>query len=138
MAEMTPDEIAAWLDHGPPFIRVATIGRDGYPHVVPVGYFRLGDEIVVGVRGQREVNLRRNPRVCLVLDEGTARPELKGVVITGDATVVDDPAEILELTRAAARAHGVPEADLPTTARRGRTFARIRPRRMASWDNSKP
>jgi nitroimidazol reductase NimA-like FMN-containing flavoprotein (pyridoxamine 5'-phosphate oxidase superfamily) len=134
---MTRDEVMAWLDDGPRWTRVATVGRDGYPHVVPVAYFRLGDEIIVGVRGQREVNLRRNPRVCLVMDEGTDFPSLKGAVITGDATVVDDPAEILELTRAGARARGTAEADLPTTARPGRTFARVVPKKIVSWDNSR-
>ena len=138
MPEMTRDEIYAWLDDGPQWIRMATVGRDGYPHVVPIGYFRLGDEIVVPIRGQREVNVRRNPKVSLVLDAGTSRSDLKGVVIQGDATVVDDPAERLELTRAGARARGVAEAELPTESRAGRTFARVRPTKIASWDESKP
>lgn len=136
MPEMTRDEVYAWLDDGPQWIRMATVGRDGYPHVVPIGYFRLGDEIIVPVRGQREVNIRRNPKVSLVLDAGTSRSDLQGVVITGDATVVDDDDERLELTRAGARAHGVAEDQLPTEARAGRTFARIRPLKMASWNEA--
>lgn len=138
MAILTRDEINAWFDNGPAWIRMATVGRDGYPHVVPIGYFRLGEEIIVPVRGQRLTNLRHNPRVSLVLDEGRARPELKGVVIQGDAVIVDDDAERLELTRAGARQRGVPEDQLPTESRRGRTFARIRPLKIASWDNSRP
>ena len=137
MAEMTHDEVYAWLDDGPQWIRMATVGRDGYPHVVPLGYFRLGDEIVVPIRGQREANVRRNPKVSLVLDAGTKMSDLKGIVIQGDATLVDDPAERLELTRAGARARGVPEDQLPTESRAGRTFARIRPVKIVSWDNSK-
>ncbi|MFA7249863.1 MAG: pyridoxamine 5'-phosphate oxidase family protein [Dehalococcoidia bacterium] len=138
MAEMTRDEIYAWLDHGPQWLRVATVGSDGYPHIVPLGYFRQGDDIVIHMRGQRRVNVRRNPSVCLLLDAGSARNDLKGVVIQGDATLVEDPADLIELTRAGARARGVPEDQLPTEARRGRVFARIRPVKFASWDNSKP
>lgn len=137
MAEMTRDEVYAWLDGGAGWARLATIGRDGYPHVVPLGYFRDGDDIILNMRGQREANVRRNPRVCIVFDAGTQMSDLKGVVIQGDATLVEDPEERLELTRAAARARGVPEAELPTEARPGRTFARVTPRKIASWDNSK-
>ena len=137
MAELTRDEVYAWLDDGPQWIRLATVGRDGYPHVVPLGYFRLGDEIVLNMRGQREANVRRNPKVSLVLDAGTKMNDLKGIVIQGDATLIEDPAERLELTRAAARARGVPADQLPTEARAGRTFARVRPVKIASWDNSK-
>ncbi len=134
---MTRDEVYEWLDSGAGWVRVATIGSDGYPHVVPLGYFRLGDEIVLNMRGQREANVRRNPKVCLVFDQGTQMSDLKGAVIRGDATLVEDPEERLELTRAAARARGVPEAELPTEARPGRSFARVRIRSIASWDNSK-
>ena len=137
MAELTQDEIYAWLDEIPQLIRMATVGRDGYPHLVPINYFRLGDEVIVPVRGQREVNVRRNPKVSLLIDDGGGTRDYKGVLITGDATVVDDPAEILELTRANARARGVPEAELPTESRRGRTFARVRPLKFATWDTSR-
>lgn len=135
---MTRDEVYERLDHGPQWIRMATVGRDGYPHMVPIGYFRLGDEIIVPVRGQRMVNVRRNPKVCLLLDGGPTRADLWGIVIEGTATVVDDDAERLELTRAGARARGVPEDQLPTESRRGRTFARVQPRKISSWDESKP
>jgi nitroimidazol reductase NimA-like FMN-containing flavoprotein (pyridoxamine 5'-phosphate oxidase superfamily) len=132
VAEMTREEIDGWLDDGPRWVHMATIGPGGYPHIVPLGYFRLGDEIVVNMRGQREVNVRRNPKVCLSFDTGTEMSELKGAVITGEATLVEDEATCLELTREAARARGVPEDQLPTEPRPGRTFARIKPVRIAS------
>lgn len=137
MAEMTREEVYAWLDNGPPWTRLATVGPDGYPHVVPLGYFRLGDEIILNMRGQREANVRRNPKVSLVIDAGTNMSDLKGVVIRGNATLVEDPAGCLELTRAGARARGVAEDQLPTEARPGRSFARVTMDRIASWDNAK-
>jgi pyridoxamine 5'-phosphate oxidase family protein len=55
--------------------RIATVGRDGSPHVVPVG-FRLGpedDAIEVGghaLRGSKKWrDLGANPRVALVIDD---------------------------------------------------------------------
>jgi nitroimidazol reductase NimA-like FMN-containing flavoprotein (pyridoxamine 5'-phosphate oxidase superfamily) len=137
MAGMTREEVYAWLDKGPQWTRLATIGKDGYPHVVPLGYFRLGDEIILNMRGQHELNVRRNPKVSLLMDEGSSMTELKGAIIRGDATLVEDPAGCLELTRAGARARGVPEDQLPTEPRPGRSFARVKIDRIASWDNAK-
>ena len=137
MAEMTAGEVNAYLDSGPRWGRLATVGRDGYPHVVPLGYFRHDHAFYVNMRGQRLVNARRNPRVCLTVDEGEATGELKGVVIEGDAEVIEDQAQVLELQRANARRRGTPEDKLPTENRGGRPLLRITPRKVASWDNSK-
>ena len=137
MAEMTPEEVNAYLDNGPRWGRLATVGRDGYPHIVPLGYFRLDDAVYVNMRGQRLVNARRNTRVGFTIDEGEAGTELKGVVIEGDAEVIDDQARVLELQRANARRKGTPEDKLPTENRSGRPLLRITPRKVVSWDNSK-
>ncbi|MCK9495003.1 MAG: pyridoxamine 5'-phosphate oxidase family protein [Dehalococcoidia bacterium] len=137
MAEMTRDEVYEWLRAGAGYVRMATNGPDGYPHVVPLGYFLQGDDIVLNMRGQREANVRRDPRVCLSWDTGTGMADLKGVVIRGSARMVDDPAGCLELTREAARGRGVPESELPTEARPGRNFAVVTVERVASWDNAK-
>jgi nitroimidazol reductase NimA-like FMN-containing flavoprotein (pyridoxamine 5'-phosphate oxidase superfamily) len=41
------------------------MGPNGYPHSVPIGYFRLGDDIYLGCRDstQKVKNIARNPRV---------------------------------------------------------------------------
>ena len=137
MAEMTRDEVYEWLNAGAGYVRLATNGRDGYPHVVPLGYFVLDEEIVLNMRGQRELNVRRDPKVSLCWDAGTSMADLKGVVVRGTARMVDDPAGCLELTRAGARARGVAEAELPTEARPGRNFAVVKVEHIASWDNAK-
>ena len=138
MAEMTRDEVYAYLDHGPRWARLATNGRNGYPHVVPLGYFRVGDHVYLNMRGQRLANVRRDSKVCFVLDEGEGMRELKGVVIEGDGELIEDQAQVLELQREAARKRGVPEDQLPTENRGGRPLLKISPRNIASWDNSKP
>lgn len=137
MAEMTRDEVNAYLDNGPRWGRLATIGRDGYPHIVPLGYFRIDDHVYVNMRGQRLVNARRTPKVSFLIDEGEGMRELKGVVIEGDAELVEDQPQVLELQRAIARKRGTPEDKLPTENRGGRPLLKITPRKIASWDNSK-
>lgn len=134
---MTRDEVFAYLDNGPRWGRLATIGRDGYPHIVPLGYFRVGDHVYVNMRGQRLVNARRTPRASFCIDEGEGMRELKGVVIEGDTELVEDQAQVLELQREAARKRGTPEDQLPTENRGGRPLLKITPRKIASWDNGK-
>lgn len=137
MAEMTREEVDAYLDGHGGYAVLSTIGKDGYPHAVPLGFFRSGEEIVLPIRGQRKVNIGRNPKVAVTVESGRTMKELKGVVIRGDATLVEDPAAVLELVREGARRRGTPEGQLPTTARTGMAYVRVRPRKIASWDNTK-
>ena len=41
-------------------------------------------------RSQKVVNARRNPRVALLVESGVRYDELKGVLLRGDAEVVED------------------------------------------------
>ena len=49
-----------------------------YPHTVPLGYFRDGDDIYLPARGQRRVNVQRNPKVSLLVEAGGQIAELRG------------------------------------------------------------
>ena len=77
-ARMTDQEVKAFLDAKPGWIVLSTIGRDGYPHSVPLGYFRLGDDVYIGCRAgtQKLKNIERNPQVSLVLESGSSRKDI--------------------------------------------------------------
>ncbi|MEM2866779.1 MAG: pyridoxamine 5'-phosphate oxidase family protein [Candidatus Hadarchaeales archaeon] len=68
--------------------RLATAGRDGLPHVVPVCYlFRGGTFYVATDYGTRKYrNVRENPRAALVVD--TYRPH-RAVVVWGRVEVLE-------------------------------------------------
>ncbi len=135
---MSRQEAHEFLDSKPGWIVLTSIGADGYPHSVPLGYFRLGDEILMGVRqGTLKLdNIRNNPKVSLLLETGRSRQDIKGVMIQGTATVHSDPEEILHYAREAARLRGTPEQDLPTEPRQGAAYIKVSPRRFRSWDYS--
>ena len=139
MAEMTRAEAYEFLDSRPGWIVLSTIDRDGYPHAVPLSYFRDGDAIYLaaGARRQRRANVLRTPQVSLLLESGTEMATLRGLVIQGDATVVEDVDEVLRLSRESARRRGTPEEHLPSEVRSGSAWIRVVPRRMRSWDNPK-
>jgi PPOX class probable F420-dependent enzyme len=136
---MTDDEVNAFLDSRPGWIVLTTIGRDGYPHSVPIGYFRIGDDVCIGCRAgtQKVRNIERNSRVSVMLESGSTMQDIKGVIIQGDATVITEPDEVLPLMRQAARHRGTPEANLPTEARPGTAYIRVRRRKVISWDYGK-
>ncbi|PKB82713.1 MAG: hypothetical protein BZY88_03800 [SAR202 cluster bacterium Io17-Chloro-G9] len=136
--QLTRQQAHEFLDSKPGWITLTTIGSDGFPHTVPLGYFRLGDEILMGVRSQTSKlrNIRRNPKVSLLLESGKSRQDIKGLMIQGMASVHTDPEETLHYAREAAKLRGTPETELPTKPRPGAAYIRVVPQRFRSWDYS--
>ena len=137
--KLTLQEAHEFLDSKPAWITLSTIGHDGFPHTVALGYFRLGDEILMGVRSQTRKlrNIQANPKVSLLLENGRSRKDIKGLIIQGMATVHTDPKETLHYARQAAKSRGVSESELPTEPRRGAAYIRVVPHRFHSWDYSR-
>ena len=136
--KLTDEQIEAYLDSRPGWAILSTIDDDGFPHSVPLGYFRLGHDIVMGVRdGTHKVsNVESNPKVSVLLEDGSSMADIRGVMLQGRARIVRDHDEALELAREGARARGVPESDLPTDPRPGAAYIRLTPVRTRSWDYS--
>jgi nitroimidazol reductase NimA-like FMN-containing flavoprotein (pyridoxamine 5'-phosphate oxidase superfamily) len=132
----TREEAYEYLDSRPGWLILSTIGKDGYPHSVPIGYFRLGDDLYVGGRDgtQRLRNVERNPKVTALVESGGSMQDIRGLMVQGDAEVVRDAGQVLELMREAARRRGTADAELPKEARLGVAYIRVRPRRFVSWD----
>ena len=136
--KLTDEQIEAYLDSRPGWAILSTVDDDGFPHSVPLGYFRLGRDIVMGVRdGTHKVsNVESNPNVSVLLEDGSSMADIRGVMLQGRARIVRDHDEALELAREGARARGVPESDLPTEPRPGAAYIRVAPVRTRSWDYS--
>lgn len=134
--KLSDDEIEEFLDSRPGWAVLTTVDKDGFPHSVPLGYFRLGRDIVMGVRdGTRKVaNVERDPKVSVMLEAGSSMADIRGVMLQGHARIVRDHDEALELAREGARARGVPESDWPTAPRPGAAYIRMTPVRTVSWD----
>jgi PPOX class probable F420-dependent enzyme len=93
-------------------------------------------------KSQKTVNLRRDPRCALLLESGRTYPELKGLLIRGRATLVEDVEAVLDVLE---RVHAKYDTPGPAAglrdAMRGqaqkRVVVRVRPERIASWDHAK-
>ncbi len=136
--QLTLQEAHEFLDSKPGWIVLTTVDPDGFPHSVPLGYFRLGDEILMGVRANtlKLRNIQHNPKVSLMLETGSTMADIKGLMVQGTATVHTEPDDLLHYAREAAKRRGVPEEELPTEPRPGAAYIRVTPHRLRSWDYS--
>jgi len=136
--KLSDEQIEAYLDSRPGWAILSTIDKDGFPHSVPLGYFRFGRDIVLGVRdGTRKVaNVESNPNVSILLEDGSSMADIRGVMVQGHARIVRETSEALQLAREGARARGVPEPEWPTEPRQGAAYIRVTPVRTLSWDYS--
>jgi len=133
---MDTETFNAYLDSKPGWIMLTSVGADGYPHSVPLGYFRDGDRIYCGVRdGTRKIrNIEANPKVALLVESGSTMADIKGAMIQGTASVHRDPASVLRLMRLAASLRGVPHGELPSEPRPTTAYIEVTPVERISWD----
>lgn len=71
---------------------LATLGPDGMPHLVAMWFAVIDGEIwfETKAKSQKAVNLRRDPRVTLLVEDGRTYDQLRGVSIEGRAEIVED------------------------------------------------
>lgn len=95
---MSDDETATFLREGHTLI-VTTNGPDGYPHVAPMWYTIREGKVAFRsfTKSQKIVNLARDPRLTVLLEDGETYEELRGVMIKGRAELIQDPDLVLEL-----------------------------------------
>ena len=139
---MDDGEAAAYLEASSR-ARISTIGRDGWPHVVPVTYVVLDGALTFWAdRGsQKVVNLRRDPRIGCLIDDGLTFEELRGLQITGTAELIDDSTvsgRVADLMfgRVPAEHRDAARAQLLALAEE-RVVVSVKPERTTSWDHRK-
>src|SRR6266516_2069913 len=122
-------------------LQLATINRDGTPHLVAMYYVLLGGRIAFWTyrSSQKARNLARDPRLTCLVETGQEYFDLRGVQVAGAARLVEDPAGVLEIGRGVAGGMaGVPAEsaeDYVTHAARKRVGFIVEPTRIVSWDH---
>jgi PPOX class probable F420-dependent enzyme len=89
---MSDEEVLGFLDAQRTAI-VATNGRDGWPHLMPVWYVvRDGTAWAwTYAKSQKVRNLERDPRATLQVEAGDRYEELRGVMLRTEAILHRDP-----------------------------------------------
>ena len=95
---MSPAEVAAFLEQERTVI-CATIGRDGFAHLMPLWYVLRDDELWswTFAKSQKVRNLERDARATLEVEAGEAYSELRGVMLKCDVTLHRDTERVAEL-----------------------------------------
>lgn len=89
---MTSAEITAFLE-SQRTANLITLGASGHPHAVAM-WFGLIDGVIwfeTKAKAQKAVNIRRDSRATVLVEDGLTYDTLRGVSLEGNAYVVDDP-----------------------------------------------
>lgn len=146
---MTPEEVQEFLTANT-ILQVATIGKDGWPHLAPMWYVMDGGRVVFRSfsKSQKLINLRRNPALTVLVETGVGYSQLQGVMIKAEARLVDDPEYVLKLYgRLAAKYPMINDTPMNLDAEALETaFGRfatkntavvVEPKKVISWDHTK-
>ncbi len=140
---MSEEEIRDFIAKAPTII-ASSIGRDGVPHPIPM-WFAVEDDgaiVMTTYRSSQKIkNLRRDPRVSLLVEDGIDYAELRGVVFYGSAELLEDVDEVAAILAAVSVHKGAATTESTQTQMRRtaekRTGIRVRPSKVVSWDHRK-
>jgi PPOX class probable F420-dependent enzyme len=134
MAEIAP-EIRSFLTEGTRTGKVGYLAEDGRPLVAPVWFVLDGEELVfnTGARTAKARAIARDPRLVLCVD--LEAPPYAFVQVQGEATVSEDPDELLRTATAiGGRYMGADRAEEfgRRNAAPGELVVRLRPTRVVA------
>jgi PPOX class probable F420-dependent enzyme len=139
---MTPAEATGFLEANSK-LQLATINRDGTPHLVTMYYVMMDGQITFWTyrSSQKARNLARDPRVACLVEAGNEYFDLRGVQVQGVVQITEDPAEVLAIGRRIAAItlnlhEGLADDYVEHTAPKRLGFL-VEPTRVVSWDHSK-
>ena len=120
--------------------RVATTGRDGRPHVVPLWFVWDSGALWLSsvVRSQRWTDLMRDPRVAVVVDAGVEYTELRGVELSGEVVPVGEipragaPDRVLDQVEQLFADKYTRGVKVPADGRHA--WLKLAPEKLVSWD----
>ena len=122
---------------------LATVGASGQPHLTTMWYGVVDGEIwfETKVKSQKAVNLRRDPRITFLLEDGDTYDTLRGVSFEGTAEIVEDPEAIFRLGVSVWERYTGPYTDDAKPAvemmMNKRIAIRLVVKRTRSWDHRK-
>ena len=140
--QMTPDEVDAFLAERRA-MTMCSISPDGAIHAVAMWYGFLEGAIAVETKtkSQKVQNLRRDPRLTLLFEDGDYYDELRGVELVGKAEIIDDRERLWPLgVSVFERYYGAFTDDLKPfveTMLNKRVAIKMHVERTVSWDHRK-
>ena len=135
---LTPEEQAAFLRKNRR-CALATLDQDGFPHLVAMNFaVRDGAYYMTSYgKAQKVLNIRRNPKVSLMVEAGSAYAELKGVMVRGHCELLDGPEAVSQVFAWMAEDRQEPRPAGASRSAPKRVVLKIVPAKTVTWDHSK-
>jgi PPOX class probable F420-dependent enzyme len=139
---MTDDEIDAFL-HERHSMSMATIGPGGRIQLVAMWYGFVDGDIgfETKAKSQKVQNLRRDPRLTVMVEDGETYDQLRGVELSGRGEIVDDAAELFRLGVSVFERYQGPYSEemrpFVEQMLHKRVLVRLRTEKVVSWDHRK-
>ena len=139
---MSTDEIDEFLQ-GRHSMTMSTLAHDGSIHSIAMWYGFL--EGAIGIeskaKAQKIVNLRRDPRMTVLIEDGETYETLRGVTLIGRGEIVEDPDRIWELGVSVFSRYNAPYTEEMKTfveiMLNKRVVVKMHVDRTISWDHRK-
>ncbi|MBF6191056.1 PPOX class F420-dependent oxidoreductase [Nocardia sp. CDC186] len=122
---------------------LATIGPKGTPHLTAMWYALIDGEMwfETKAKSQKAVNMRRDPRVTCMIEEGDTYDQLRGVSIEGRAEIVEDAEKLFAVGVSVWERYTGPYSEelrpMVEAMLHKRVAVRVVPERTRSWDHRK-
>ncbi|MFD7848053.1 PPOX class F420-dependent oxidoreductase [Nocardia sp. NPDC059764] len=139
---MSDEEISGFLERSR-VATMATLSAEGRPHLVAMWYALIDGEIwfETKAKAQKTVNLRRDPRITVMVEAGDTYDQLRGISIEGRAEVVDDPEALFKVGISVWERYTGPYSEemkpFVEQMLHKRVAVRVVPERTRSWDHRK-
>ncbi len=122
---------------------ICTLHPSGSIHAVAMWYGFLDGSLAFETKekSQKVQNLRRDPRVTVLVEAGEKYEELRGVEMVGRAEIIDDPARIWDFGKTIWERYMGPYREDQRPALEAmmskRVVIRVVAERVVSWDHRK-
>jgi PPOX class probable F420-dependent enzyme len=139
---MTPEEVDRFL-HEQRTASMCSLHRDGSIHAVAMWYGFLDGDVAfeTKAKSQKIQNLRRDPRLTVMVEAGDQYEELQGVELVGRAEIIEDPDRLYAIGVSVFERYVGPYSDDARPVVEGmlnkRVGVRLHPGRVVSWDHRK-
>ncbi len=135
---LTPEEQAAFLRKNRK-CALATLDQKGFPHLVAMNFaVRDGAYYMTSYgKAQKVLNIRRNPKVALMVEAGSAYAELKGVMVRGHCELLEGAEAVAEVFAWMAEDRREPRPAGASRSAPKRVVLKIVPTKTVTWDHSK-
>ena len=137
---LTPEEQAEFLRDNRK-CALATLDRDGFPHLVAMSFYEKDGAywMTSYAKAQKVINIRRDPRVALMVEAGGSYGELRGVMVRGTCELIEGAAAVEAVFDEMARRRdpAEPRPKRPAAVTTKRIVLKVVPDKTVTWDHRK-